>query len=80
MTKAFPLFDDMAELCDDVLPLVLAFRATGEASSEQDANGSEEGDEGREVYLASEVEQLVCLVLACVPIQCHSLSHPSGPG
>jgi len=78
MTKAFPLFDDMAELCDDVIATGTGgFRATGEASSEQDANGSEEGDEeGRGGLSGSEVEQLVCLVLACVPSHFHSLSQP----
>src|SRR5882724_7188528 len=78
MTKVFPLFDDMEELCDDVIATGTgAFRATGESSSEQDANGSEEGgEEGRGGLSGSEVEQLVCLVLACVPSHCHSLSQP----
>jgi len=57
MAKAFLLFDDIVELCDDVITTVTgAFRVTGEASSEQDADGSEEGDEeGRGVSEKSEL-------------------------
>ena len=76
MTKVFPLFDDIVELCDDAIETGTGeFWVTGQASSEQDADGSGEGDEeGRGTLSSSEVEPLVCLGLACVLSHFHSLT------
>jgi len=49
MTKLFPLYDDLVELCDAVIAMGAgAFRGTGDTSTEQDAEGSDV--EGEELY------------------------------
>src|SRR5882724_2579773 len=46
MTKSFPLFDDLAELCDVVIATgVGAFNGTGDTLNEQDAEGSDDDEE-----------------------------------
>jgi len=54
MTKAFPLYDDLATLCNTIIAMgVGAFRATCEVSSDCDVEGS--ADEQDKVdWLASE--------------------------
>src|SRR5882724_12943888 len=56
MTKTFPLFDNLAELCDAVIMTgVGAFRGTGDSSNEQDAKGSvEEEDDYEEQAVSTE--------------------------
>ena len=56
MTKPFPLYDDLVELCDVVIAMGAgAFRGTGDISIEQDAKGSdEEEEEGYEGLAMSE--------------------------
>jgi len=54
MTKSFPLFDDLVELCDVVIVMgVGVFRGTGDTSNEQDAEGSAEEEEGYEEWAIS---------------------------
>jgi len=49
MTKPFPLYDDLVELCDTVIVTgVRAFRGTGDTSNEWDAEGSDV--EEKELY------------------------------
>src|SRR5882724_6901422 len=49
MTKPFPLYNDLVELCDAVIATGAgAFRGTGDTSTEQDAEGSDV--EGEELY------------------------------
>jgi len=49
MTRPFPLYDDLVELCDAVIAIgVGAFTGTGDTSNERDAEGSDEEEE--EVY------------------------------
>ena len=58
MTKPFPLYDDLATLCDAVIATGAgAFRGTCDGSSVRDAEGSED-EEGRLDWPASEEEGL----------------------
>ena len=57
MTKAFPLYDDLATLCEAVIARgASAFRAMCDVSSDHDAEGS--ADEDKVDWLASEEEGL----------------------
>jgi len=52
----FPLYDDLAALCDVVIATgVGTFRGTSDGSTDCDAEGSEQ-DEGQGVWPASEEE------------------------
>ena len=49
MTKLFPLYDNLVELCNAVIATGAgAFRGTGDTSNEQDDEGSDL--EGEELY------------------------------
>jgi len=54
MSKPFPLFDDLVELCDAVIAMgVGEFRGTGDSFNEEDGEGSVE-EEGYEEPAVSE--------------------------
>ena len=66
MTKPFPFFDNLAELCDAVIMTgVGAFRGTGDSSNEQDAEGSVEEEDYEEQAVSEDWdidEPMVCLI------------------
>ena len=65
MTKAFPLYDDLATLCNTIIAMgVGAFRATCEVSSDCDVEGSSD-DQDKVDWQASEEE---CLDLDDFPM------------
>ena len=66
--KSFPLFDDFAYLCDDVLATgVGAFRGTGMGSGDLDGEGSVE-EEGEEEEQEEEDEELALSKVSCISL------------
>jgi len=64
--KSFPLFDDFAYLCDDVLATgVGAFQGTGMGSGDLDGEGSVE-EEGEEEEQEEEEEELAFTKVSCI--------------
>ena len=64
--KAFPLFDNFAYLCDDVLAMgVSTFQGTGMGSGDLDGEGSVE-EEGEEEEQEEEDEELALSKVSCI--------------